>query len=159
MVLSKADLGLLRRAIELGRQAAKRGDHPFGAVLTDASGRIVLEAANSVVTGGDCTAHAETNLVQRACREFDEQSLASCSLYSSAEPCPMCAGAIYWAGIGRVVYALSQGRLYRGLAQRTEVSPFLLSVRDVLASGAKPIEVFGPAIELEAWEIHRAYWG
>src|SRR6476469_4864101 len=106
--LNRRDLVLLRQAIAVSEQAKARGDHPFGALLADPTGSVLLTAENSVVTGRDVTGHAETNLVRAASARFTAAELAGCSLYTSCEPCAMCAGAIYWSGIGRVVYALSE---------------------------------------------------
>lgn len=101
----------LLEAIEFGRRSRENGNHPFGAVLVDAAGEVVLEAENTVLTQHDCTNHAELNLVRAASRRFDEATLGGCTLYASTEPCAMCAGAIYWSGIGRVVFALSDAPL------------------------------------------------
>jgi tRNA(Arg) A34 adenosine deaminase TadA len=112
-MLSEADLGHLRRAIQLAGAAREHGNHPFGALLVSAGGELLAEAENAVVTDRDCTAHAELNLVRLVSRRFDREALAGSTLFSSTEPCAMCAGAIHWSGIGRVVYALSEERLYR----------------------------------------------
>lgn len=80
-----------------------RSNHPFGSLLVDPDGNVVLEAENIVLTGRDCIGHAELNLVRTAGGRFDAASLRGYTLYTSPEPCAMCAGAIYWSGIGRVV--------------------------------------------------------
>lgn len=64
------------------------------------------EAENTVVTEHDVTGHAELNLVRRASMRFEVETLEGVTLYTSTEPCAMCSSAIYWSGIGRVVYAL-----------------------------------------------------
>jgi tRNA(Arg) A34 adenosine deaminase TadA len=102
------DLHYLHMAIETARKAREHGNHPFGAVLVDEQGRLLLEAENTVVTGRDCTGHAETNLMRKACSELSPEALASCTLYTSTEPCAMCSGAIFWGGVSRVVFALSE---------------------------------------------------
>ena len=104
--LDTADLAHLRRAIELSASARAHGNHPFGALLVTANGR-VIEAENTVLTDRDVTAHAETVLVRRAWQQVDAADVAASTLFTSCEPCAMCCGAIFWAGIGRVVYALS----------------------------------------------------
>ncbi|MBI4630402.1 MAG: nucleoside deaminase [Chloroflexi bacterium] len=155
--MTEHDLKHLRTAIQIAQRARDHGNHPFGSLLADEHGEILLEAENSVVTDSDSTAHAETNLVRLASRKFSAEALSKCTLYSSTEPCPMCAGAIFWSGIGRVVYALSE----QGLYSLTNDSPdkLLLSCRDVLARGGRPTEVLGPAIEDEAKKVHEAFWG
>jgi len=111
--LTDDDLRLLRAAIGLSRRARQSGNEPYGAVLGDAHGRVLLEAQNTQVTERDCTGHAETNLMRAASHRFEPTELAECTVYASGEPCPMCAGAIYWGGVRRVVYALSM----RSMAQ------------------------------------------
>ncbi|MFY0575347.1 nucleoside deaminase [Cystobacter fuscus] len=101
----------LVHAIDLARRARARGDHPFGSVLVDARGRVLLEGENTVVTTGDCTGHAESNLMREATRQYRPEELAGSTLYASTEPCAMCAGAIFWGGVRRVVFALSSEEL------------------------------------------------
>src|ERR1043165_6718420 len=110
--MSDIDPQLLRAAIAVARRAREHGNHPFGALLGAPDGQVVLEAENTVLLGPDCTGHAETNLMRLASRRFAADFLAGCALYSSTEPCPMCAGAVYWGGLARVVFALSQNTFY-----------------------------------------------
>ena len=99
----------LTRAIVLSQRSRDEGNHPFAAIVVDASGNALAEAMNDI--HADCTGHAEIVAVRRASAKFNPMQLRDATLYSSAEPCAMCAGAIYWSGIGRVVYALSEERL------------------------------------------------
>jgi tRNA(Arg) A34 adenosine deaminase TadA len=105
------DAHFLRRSFEVARRAMSHGNHPFGAILVDQSGQVLLEAENGYMPAHDGTAHAERLLATQACTTIAPEILSSATLYSSAEPCAMCAGAIYWAGIGRLVYGLSEHRL------------------------------------------------
>ena len=155
--MNETDLKHLRAAIELARVARAHGNHPFGALIADARGDILLEAENSVVTERDCTGHAETNLMRLASRRFSPEQLASCTLYTSTEPCAMCAGAIHWGGVGRVVYALSAERLYAIVGPSPE--HLVLPCREVFARTGRPIEVLGPALEQEAESVHAGFWG
>jgi tRNA(adenine34) deaminase len=149
--LQARDAALLRAAIALSAQARAAGDHPYGALLAAADGRVLLEARNTQVTTRDCTAHAETNLVRQAGERFDRTTLAAATAYASGEPCPMCAGAIYWAGIGRVVYGLSiESMSALGGAQSDELA---LHCRDVLRAGTRATEVIGPALQDEARRV------
>src|SRR5580704_18060810 len=101
--------GLLRRAFAVARRSRSQGDHLFGALLAGPDGAVLMEQCNGFTAEGhDMTAHAERLLATRASRAYAAAYLADCTLYSSAEPCAMCAGAIYWAGIGRVVYGQSE---------------------------------------------------
>jgi tRNA(Arg) A34 adenosine deaminase TadA len=149
------DEDVLRRAFELACRARAHGNHPFGAVLVNPDGTIALEAENTVVTDGDCTAHAELNLIRMASRTLGPP--CSGTLFASAEPCPMCAGAAYWAGIGRIVYGLSARRL-KDMTSPGRPSGIDLPCRDVLTRGARSVVVIGPLLENEAVEVHRGFW-
>lgn len=149
--LTPADEALLRSAIALSAHARAAGNEPYGALLADARGQVLLEAQNTQHTGCDCTAHAELNLVRAASPRFERSLLAGCSVYASGEPCPMCAGALYWAGVGRVVFALSITSMTElGGADADELS---LRCADVLASGTRRVQVLGPALEAEARRV------
>jgi tRNA(Arg) A34 adenosine deaminase TadA len=90
----------LRLAMGLAREAREGGNAPFGAVLVGEGGEILAEGKNTVSTERDVTGHAEANLVRAAFRSLDAKTLVSSTLYASAEPCAMCSGAIFWAGVG-----------------------------------------------------------
>lgn len=154
--MTETDLRLLRESIEIAQHAREHGNHPFGSLLADAKGWVLLRAENTVVTDSDCTGHAETNLMRIAFKTYSPEQLATCTLYTSTEPCPMCAGAIFWGNVQRVVYALSQERLYA----MTGDSPdkLLLSCREVFARGGRRIEIFGPVLEDEAVQVHYGFW-
>jgi tRNA(Arg) A34 adenosine deaminase TadA len=157
VTLTDHDIGLLRRAIDLARSAVAHGNHPFGAVLADADGHVVLTAENTVVTERDVTGHAETNLARLAARTYPD--LRAFSLYTSCEPCAMCAGAIYWSGIGRVVFAMSEADL-RAITGAHPDNPTLAhACRLVFADGARQTVVEGPAIGEEAAQPHHGFWG
>ena len=154
--ITAADEAHLERAVALAWQARERGDHPFGALLVTPDGA-VLEARNSVVTGADPTGHAETNLVRLAGR-LGRAALAGSTLYTSTEPCAMCAGAIYWSGIGRMVFALSEAELGEMVAEEEGVPPLRLPSREVFARGGRPIVVDGPVALLAARAVHDGFW-
>jgi tRNA(Arg) A34 adenosine deaminase TadA len=148
----------LLAAIELARQARDNGNHPFGALLVDADGNVVVESENTVVTGRDCTGHAETNVMRVASGHFDSEFLQGCTLYTSTEPCAMCAGAIYWANVRRVVFALSEEDL-RGIAGHNPDNALLaIPCREVFARGDHEVEVSGPHLEEEARRVHEGFW-
>jgi tRNA(Arg) A34 adenosine deaminase TadA len=156
--LTDEDRALLRAAIEVSARARERGNHPFGAVLADGSGSAVLEAENTVVTANDCTGHAETNLVRLAWQRFGREALAGCSLYTSCEPCAMCSGAIYWSGIGRVVYAMTEQQLVARTGDDPENPTMSLPSTVVLGSGQRDIRVQGPGLADEAAAVHSGFW-
>ena len=155
------DLDLLRSAIEIARRSREHGNHPFGALLVDGAGTVRLEAENTVVTGRDCTGHAETNLMRKASQAFEREFLANCSLYTSAEPCAMCAGAIYWGSVGRVVFAVSEAQLLEMTRANPENPTLSLPCWEVFARGQRPVQVEGPAPELETEgkAVHLGFWG
>jgi tRNA(Arg) A34 adenosine deaminase TadA len=152
------DLRLLGLAIDVAQRARDGGNHPFGAVLARAGGEVLLEAENTVVTDRDVTGHAELNLVRLASGRFSEHELRGCTLYSSTEPCAMCAGGIYWSGIGRVVYALPEARLAELTGADAENPTMHLPARAVLAAGQRTIAVEGPVDVPEAEAVHVGFW-
>ncbi|MGJ5079964.1 nucleoside deaminase [Bradyrhizobium sp. HKCCYLS3013] len=152
------DANYLRHSFAIARRATSNGNHPFGAVLIAADGRVLIEAENGYMPAHDATAHAERLAATQACISISPEIRAAATLYSSAEPCAMCAGAIYWAGIGRVVYGLSERRL-RDLTGNHPENPTLdLPCRDVFASGQRATEVVGPLLEDEAAALHEGAW-
>lgn len=105
--LTVVDIAHLKRAARLAADAAQRGNRPFGAVIVGLDGRVLAVAENSTVTDADIAAHAEINALRVACRGGLQRELAGATIYASAEPCPMCAGAILRFGLSRVVYGSS----------------------------------------------------
>lgn len=151
------DIRFLRAAFVVARNARESGNHPFGALLVDEQGHIVLEAENTVILAKDCTGHAETNLMRQASSKYDSEFLAKCTVYTSTEPCPMCAGAIFWANVRRVVYGLSEEGLYEMVGGDSE-EVLYLPCREIFGRGKKAIEVVGPFLEEEAREVHSGFW-
>jgi len=143
---------LIAECFSIARSALLEGNEPFGALLAR-DGRVVLTAENTVNTDGDLTRHAELNLVSRAVRRFPPEILSQCTLYTSTEPCVMCAGAIYWAGIPRVVYGCST----EALAGVTG-GCFAVPCREIFAKGGREIEVIGPVAEEEGIQALREFW-
>src|SRR4026209_1651512 len=128
----------LKHAIELAREARAEGNHPFGSLLT-IDDAVVLTAKNTVFTDRDPTAHAETNLVAEAIRRLSPDEIRRSVLYTSCEPCAMCAGKLYWAGIRSVVFALSSDELAT-MAGRD----FLIPCRELFDRAREPVHVTGP---------------
>ncbi|VWD48299.1 cytidine deaminase [Burkholderia lata] len=157
--LDERDLALLRAAIELADESRQNGRHPFAAIVADEHGIIVASAGNnSMPPEGDPTQHAELAAAAKAARLLSPEQLARCTLYTSAEPCCMCAGAIYWCNIGRVVYALSEHRLLGLTGAHPENPTFSLPCREVFLRGQRHVEVVGPLLEDEAAGSHRGFW-
>jgi len=143
----------LHEAIALSKSAVEHGDEPFGSLLVK-GGDIILRAENSVYTGHDMTNHAEMNLIKLAAKQYDTAFLDHCTIYTSTEPCAMCSGAIYWSGIGRMVFACSETRL-------GEIAGIGLNVpsRSILQTGARVVTVVGPTdLQDEAAKVHQEFW-
>ncbi len=100
----KRDKMFLQKAIEIAGNGILEGGGPFGAIIT-MDGKIIAEAHNRVVLNSDPTAHAEVLAIRAAGAFLKSHELGDCIIYTSCEPCPMCLGAIYWAGIKKVIYA------------------------------------------------------
>jgi len=153
------DQALLRRAFDVAKRSREGGDHPFGSVLADADGKLLMEQGNGYSSEGrDRTAHAERLLASRAARAYDLKFLAGCTLYTSAEPCAMCAGAIYWAGIGRVVYGQTEKALKAQTGAHEENPTLDLPCEIVFSAGQRPTEVVGPLLEDEAAALQADFW-
>ncbi|HEY6508065.1 MAG TPA: deaminase [Vicinamibacterales bacterium] len=146
------DESLVRQSIGLARAARTAGNHPFGALLV-LDGVVVLSAQNTVVTSADPTAHAETNLVADAIRQLTAGQIRRSVLYASCEPCAMCVGKMYWAGVRSVVYALAAEEL-AALAGGS----FVVPCRELFARAADRVRVTGPLLVDEAREVHRGFW-
>src|SRR3954449_10484533 len=146
--ISPLDEQHLRRCVELAEQALDAGDDPFGSLLVDAHGAVLAEALNRESTDQDPTAHPELELVHWAIAHLTPEQRATSTVYTSGEHCPMCAAAHGWAGLGRIVYAVSSEPLGAGRAARGAAPPGVASlpVRAVVPGAV----VDGPAPELEA---------
>ena len=149
----------IRRTLDIALAAKASGNHPFGAILVGPDGTVLMEAGNAHGDGGgDRTAHAERVLMTRASQTYSAEFLAGCTLYASAEPCAMCAGSVYWAGVGRVVYGLSETDLRALIGPHPENLTMDLPCRIVLAAGQRPIEVIGPLLDAESRAVHDGFW-
>jgi tRNA(Arg) A34 adenosine deaminase TadA len=154
-----ADALYMRRVIALSERARAAGRHPFAALLVSPLGDVLAAAENRAVgPDSDATGHAELEAVRAASRHCSPETLANATLYSSAEPCAMCAGAIYWSGIGRLVYGLSESRLRALTGNHPENPTLQLPCREVFARGQRAIEVVGPLLEEEAAAVHAGFW-
>lgn len=155
--MNNNDITFIRRSIEIAQQARENGNHPFGALLVNEHGHILLEVENSVITHQDCTGHAETNLMRLASKKYPRDVLEKCTLYTSTEPCAMCCGAIFWGNVRRVVFGLSEAGLYNMIDNDSEEILFF-PCRELFAKGQKSIEVVGPVLEQEAQKVHDNFW-
>ena len=143
---------LARQAIDLARQARLAGNHPFGALFS-IDDEVVLTAHNTVTTDRDPTAHAESNLVARAIQQLSPEQIRRGVLYTSCEPCAMCVGKMYWAGVRAVAYALPASEL-----ARLAGGDFLVPCRELFSRAAEPVTIAGPLLVDEAREVHLGFW-
>ena len=136
----KRDEEYFRRTIELGMQALRRGNDAFASLLVDEEGNILLERTNTAKDDGDITAHDTMMLVRAAVKEFPQEKLGRCTVYALMEPCIMCMGAMYWAGITRLRYAFDEAEygLMRGGGGLT------LHSREFAARSGRAFDIQGP---------------
>ncbi len=149
----------LRLAFKVAEQSRASGQHPFGAILVGPDGTVLMEQMNGYLPDRDMTGHAERVLATRAGIAYEPRFLAGATMYTSAEPCAMCAGATYWVGIGRVVFGLSEHQM-KGITGNHPENPTLdLPCTVVFAAGQRHVEVVGPLLVEEAAALHAGAWG
>jgi tRNA(Arg) A34 adenosine deaminase TadA len=136
----KAELGYIRRCVELARQALEAGDAPFGSVLVSGDGKILAEDRNRT-SGGDATRHPEFELARWAATHMTPDERARATVYTSGEHCPMCAAAHGIVGLGRIVYAMSSRQFLDCMAE--------LGVSDDFPVRQLPIEEIAPRVKVE----------
>ncbi|SCG61751.1 tRNA(Arg) A34 adenosine deaminase TadA [Micromonospora siamensis] len=142
-MLNTDDERHLRRAVALAGVARAAGDGPFGSLLVAADGRVLAEEVNTERTDRDVTAHPELKLARWAARELDRNAAAATTMYTSCQPCPMCAFAIDRSGLGRVVYALSADQLVTLRPSAAPVPPRVTYLGPALLDEARvPVEEF-----------------
>ncbi|MFM1948001.1 MAG: Guanine deaminase [Pseudomonadota bacterium] len=156
--LTDTDATYLRDAIRMSGVAKAKGNRPFGAVVISKQGELLAEAYCNTTETGDCTGHAETTAVRMLSPQYARSVLADATLYSSAEPCVMCAGAIFWSGIQRVIFGIDAKRLRVFRGELLEQKDAALSCRDVFSASSHTIECVGPALVDEASQVHEGFW-
>jgi tRNA(Arg) A34 adenosine deaminase TadA len=146
----------LRAANVIAQRALAAGHHPFGAILVGPDHETVLAEQGNV----DSVNHAEAVLARTAAARWTPDELWGCTLYTTVEPCCMCAGTQYWAHIGRVVYGMEERHLLAITGNHAENPTLDLPCREVFARGQKGIRVIGPVAEVEAeiTALHIAFW-
>ena len=154
------DERLLRESFKVAQRARDGGDHPFGSVLADKDGNVLREQGNGYTAEGhDRTAHAEKLLASWAAKNLSLEALQESTLYTSAEPCAMCSGAIYWAGIGRVVFGQTERDLKAQTGDHEENPTLDLPCHIVFEAGQRPTEIVGPLLAEEAARLQADFWG
>ncbi|MDO5649726.1 MAG: nucleoside deaminase [Gallicola sp.] len=151
---------LLKEANKEAIKSKESGNHPFGAVLVDENGEILLRQGNLEVTENISIGHAETMLMEAAGKKYSKEELWNYTMVTTCEPCVMCCGACYWTNVGRIVYGLSEEMLLKLTGDDERNPTFDLSSREVISRGQKEIEILGPFPELEEelLEVHKGYW-
>jgi tRNA(Arg) A34 adenosine deaminase TadA len=153
------DIDFLRRTLELSIESKTNGNHPFGAVLVGPDGETLVESGNTFQTDKGL-GHAEANVARIAAKAFEWDFLSKCTLYSSIEPCCMCTGSAYWAGIGSIVFGVSEKELGNLTGDHPENLTMDLPCEVVVAAGSRDITVKGPCQELESeiLNVHIGFW-
>lgn len=136
-------------AIDASAAALEAGNMPYGAVLVGADGQVLLVAQNNQITTQDCTGHAELVLVREAGRTLGVDSTRGATVYASGEPCAMCCGAMFSAGIRKIVFAASSAEMNKLLGGAT----LALDSRAVLKGASPAVEVEGPVMEEAAMAV------
>lgn len=153
------DTALLRRAIALSEAAVEGGGRPFGAVVVDDKGRIVAEAKGlPSVDPRDWTAHSEMQALRTASAALGWEELGRATIYASGEPCPMCAAAIYWCNVRRLVFSVSEPSMRALRAPYERAAGIVMRCEEIFARCDRRIEAIGPLLEDEGLAVHRRYW-
>ncbi len=142
----------LDQCLKIANESVEAGNHPFGALLLSSNSKVITQG-NEVNTRGDVTSHAELLLVQKAQKTLTKEELSNSVLYTSTEPCAMCSGAIYWAGIKKVVYACSSSVLNEIVG-----GSLSLSCDEVFEKGVHKTHTIHLSDIPEAKEIHKKFW-
>lgn len=147
----------LRHANRVAKAAMEKGSHPFGAILVAPDNETVLLEQGNI----DTVNHAESTLARLAAEKFDSAYLWECTLYTTVEPCAMCAGTQYWANIGKLVYGMSEQQLLAYTGSHSDNPTMDVPCRTIFSHGQKEIRVWGPieelAPEISTW--HQSFWG
>lgn len=134
----------IRETVKIARRALRNGRHPFGCILVSEDEEILFTQGNI-----DTLNHAEATMCRTAWSNLSPSDLWKCTLYTNFEPCAMCAGSIYWANIGCVVYGCTEEKLLELTGNDAENMTLNINCRQIFKSGQKDVRVFGPFEEVE----------
>lgn len=158
MSLTSWDIERLRESIADAEAAGRAGAWPFAAQITR-GGVVLSRTDNQVAKLQDPTAHAEIAAIREATQKAGRaDAVCGATIYVNAEPCAMCAAAIHWAGIKRLVFGVGEPVLRQLYGKQPPFSPLVMSCLEVLSAEGATVEVVGPVLEDEAAEIHREFW-
>ncbi|MFT3827473.1 MAG: nucleoside deaminase [Chitinophagaceae bacterium] len=147
----------LQEALLVAMRSMNSGNLPFGCVLVSPDNTVLLDGENTVVTGDDPLGHCEMNLLHRLKNGYDAAYLQQCTLYATTEPCAMCAAAIYWSGIGKLVYAMDKQRYHAIAGSPLPEHMLAVRARDIFSCGGRKVHVVGPLMEKETGLVY-AQW-
>lgn len=153
---ASTDVHFCRQALHIALRSQQNGNLPFGCLLVGPEEQVLLEAENTVVTSGDAIAHCEINLVHGFAGKYSFEYLNRCTVYASTEPCPMCSAALFWSGVGKLVYAVSKEGYKKVSGDHNPIHSFPIGSKDLLAKGGRKIEVTGPVLEEEGSAFYRS---
>lgn len=155
--LTATDEAHLRHAFDLAQSARDAGNRPFGALLVGGDGSILAEGANDAVTTGDVTGHAEMHVVRQIV-VLRPAGVATATLYASTEPCVMCTGALFLAGVKRIVFGFPESDVRRLSGSRSRFVNLPFGASFILGEAAVDVEVLGPTLIDEAATAHQGFW-
>ncbi len=147
MEMTQTDINLLYETVRIAHEAVIKGCHPFGALLADKDGNILIERGNDK-NASPCL-HAELSVMIEAGKRFSPVFLESCTLYTNFEPCVMCTGSAYWTNVGRIVFGLTEKQLLDLTLSHNENPTFSMPTKDVLEHGQRKMVVVGPTTDEE----------
>lgn len=142
----------LDMCLDLANESIKNGNHPFGSIIV-LDGKVISKGLNEVITKNDITLHAEMRAIQKAQQEVTLEALAKSTLYTSTEPCAMCCGAIYWAGIRNIVFGASNKQLSSIAGKTLEISS-----KEILKRDENGIQIKDCSHHKKFEQIHRNFW-
>jgi len=158
-MFTETDRIRLLETIADSRIARDQGRFPFAAQIVARDGTVLARVINSVHADCDPTAHAEVTAVRAAAKRLGRtDGLAGATIYASGEPCAMCAGAIHWAGLSRLVFAVGEERLARLYDNDPRLVPLRITARQVLHWTGAQVDVLGPCLEEEGALVHEGFW-
>ncbi|WOK07914.1 nucleoside deaminase [Imperialibacter roseus] len=146
----------MRLAIAVARRSESKGNLPFGCVLVDGEGKVLMKGENTIMTSGDALGHAEVNLIRKASKKFSYEFLNTCTIYTTDEPCPMCTSAIFWSGIKKLVFGMSKASFYDLMGRSNPNYVFEMPCRELFDKGGRKVEVVGPFLDEEVALLHSA---
>ncbi|EOH92805.1 hypothetical protein UAW_02846 [Enterococcus haemoperoxidus ATCC BAA-382] len=148
----KRDTKFMKQVLELAKEAAKHGNEPFGALLVK-DNKVVLTGENQIHTKSDPTYHAELGIIRDFCSSQKITDLSEYTLYTSCEPCCMCAGAMVWSCLGRMVYSLAHDEL-------AEIAGFniMIGSEEIFSKSPNRPEVVTGVLKEEAVPVYVDYF-